>query len=219
MLSIRLSRTGKKKQPHFRVVVMEKGRDPWGKVIEILGHRNPRSKEAVLKADRIKHWISKGAQATDSVWNILVDEKVVEGKKRNITHISKKRTGKLEEKVAANEEKAEAAKQKAADDAAAAKEAEESAKAAEAEAKVAAKVAEEEAKVKAAEDAEAAKAAPAEEAPAEATTESSTEEAPEAGTDEAPEATEAPTETETPADTLVEETPVAAEETPTPKAE
>ncbi len=88
MLSIRLSRVGKKKRPLYRFVIMDKQKDPWGKSLEILGSRDPRTKVNVLNADRIKYWISKGAQASESVWNILVDEKIVEGKKRSVTHIS-----------------------------------------------------------------------------------------------------------------------------------
>jgi len=88
MLTIRLSRTGKKKQPMYRFVIMDKRKDPWGKSLEILGSRNPRTKETILEVERIKYWISKGAEASDSVWNILVDQKIVEGKKRNVTHIS-----------------------------------------------------------------------------------------------------------------------------------
>ena len=89
MLTIRLSRVGKKKQPSYRFVIMDKQKDPWGKSLEILGSRNPRTKETVIDAERVKYWISKGAQASDSVWNILVDQKIVEGKKCNVTHISK----------------------------------------------------------------------------------------------------------------------------------
>ncbi len=112
MLSIRLSRVGKKKAPVYRIVVMPKHRDPWANSLEILGHYNPRKnpKELVVKADRVKYWIGQGAEATDTVWNLLVEEKIVEGKKRTTTHISKKRQGKMDEKAAAEKEKAEAAK-------------------------------------------------------------------------------------------------------------
>lgn len=103
MLSIRLSRVGKKKQPVYRFVIMDKQKDPWGKSLEILGTRNPRTKETILKADRIRYWISKGAQASDSVWNILVDEKVVEGKKRNVTHLTAARQKAMAEEKAKNE--------------------------------------------------------------------------------------------------------------------
>ena len=91
MLRIRLSRVGKRNQPSYRLIVVDRQKDPWGKAVEIIGHFNPRSKERVLKTDRIKHWISKGAQPTDTVWNLLLDEKIVEGVKRHVTHITKKR--------------------------------------------------------------------------------------------------------------------------------
>jgi len=117
MLSIRLSRVGRKKAPVYRVVVMPKHRDPYSKVNEILGHYNPRSnpRELVLKAERIKYWIEKGAQPTNTVWNLLVEEKIVTGEKRGVSHISKKRSGKMEEKLAADKEKAEAEAAKAAE--------------------------------------------------------------------------------------------------------
>ncbi len=120
MLSIRLSRVGKKKAPVYRIVVMPKSRDPWAKNIEILGHYDPRKKprEFVVNADRVKHWLGQGAQASDTVWNLLVDEKIIEGEKRGSSHISKKRKTKLDEK-------AEEKKQKEADAKAAAKEAKE----------------------------------------------------------------------------------------------
>lgn len=115
MLSIRLQRVGTKKAPSFRVVVMPKHRDPYAKVNEILGHYNPRKqpRELVLKADRIKYWIDCGAEATNTVWNLLIDEKLVEGKKRGVTHLSKKRVGKLEKKEGERKEKEVAAKAKA----------------------------------------------------------------------------------------------------------
>ena len=124
MLSIRLQRVGTKKAPSFRVVVMPKHRDPYGKVNEIVGHYNPRRKprELVLKADRIKHWIANGAEVTETVWNLLVDEKIVEGKKRSVTHLSKKRVGKMEAKETEKKEKAAEAKEKAEAAAQAAKE-------------------------------------------------------------------------------------------------
>jgi small subunit ribosomal protein S16 len=113
MLSIRLSRIGKKKQPHYRVIVVDKRRDPWGKSIEILGHKNPRTKETVLKEERIKYWISEGAQPSNTVWNMLVDAGIVKGDKRGVTHISKKRAGKQKEAVEAAKEKKAAAEAKA----------------------------------------------------------------------------------------------------------
>ncbi len=81
MLMIRLSRIGKKGYPTYRLVISEKQRDPYGKALEILGSYNPHSKDLQAKADRIKHWISMGAQMSDTVNNLLVSKKVIEGKK------------------------------------------------------------------------------------------------------------------------------------------
>ncbi|MFA6304573.1 MAG: 30S ribosomal protein S16 [Patescibacteria group bacterium] len=98
MLSIRFSRTGKKKQPYFRVILTEKQKDPWGKYIELLGNYNPRSKETNLKTDRIKYWLSVGAQATTSIHNLLVKVGAIEGKKKNPVRVSKVRKVKLDAK-------------------------------------------------------------------------------------------------------------------------
>jgi small subunit ribosomal protein S16 len=101
MLSIRLSRVGRKKQPTYRIVVQEKQRDPWGTSIEIVGSYNPRTepKTIILKEDRIKHWISNGAQPTDTVHNLLVDAKLVNGPKRRATTHDKKEPAPAEEKA------------------------------------------------------------------------------------------------------------------------
>lgn len=109
MLSIRLSRVGKRSAPIYRVVVIPKHNDPWAIPTEILGHYNPRKqpRELVLNVERVKYWLEKGAQTSDTMWNLLVDEKIVEGKKRNVTTISGTRSKKLEGKAA--EEKAKMA--------------------------------------------------------------------------------------------------------------
>jgi len=82
MLVIRFLRTGKKNQPSFRIVVTEKSRaTKSGRFVERLGFWNPLTKQKTLNADRIKYWISKGACPSASVYNLLVKEKVLEGKK------------------------------------------------------------------------------------------------------------------------------------------
>jgi small subunit ribosomal protein S16 len=81
MLTIRLSRIGKKKKPMYRLIISEKGRDPYGRSLEILGSFNPFSKELNVEQERIKYWISKGAQMSPTVNNLLIDKKVIEGKK------------------------------------------------------------------------------------------------------------------------------------------
>lgn len=103
MLTIRLSRVGKRKQPIYRLVVSEKGRDPWGKVLENLGQFNPRSNPPLIafKTERISHWISKGAQTSDTVWNMFHDLKLVTGEKRLKVKISKRRKEKIAKKKTA----------------------------------------------------------------------------------------------------------------------
>jgi len=91
MLSIRLRRGGSKKKPTYRVIVTEKSRDPLGTYLEGLGNYNPHTKATVLNADRIKYWISKGAQPTPTVHNLLVAEKVIEAEK---VRASKSKPGK-----------------------------------------------------------------------------------------------------------------------------
>ncbi|MDO8425327.1 MAG: 30S ribosomal protein S16 [bacterium] len=112
MLTIRLSRRGKKKQPTYRLVVQEHTKDPWGDYLEHLGHYNPMTNPAtlVIKKERIEHWIKNGAQPSDTVWNLLVTEGVVKGDKRRTSHITKKRR----EKLAAADAKRKEKEQKAA---------------------------------------------------------------------------------------------------------
>ncbi len=73
MLQIKLSRIGTKNKPMYRLIVSERGRDPYGRALEILGSYNPYTKELISKDDRIKHWISVGSGMTPSVNNLLVD--------------------------------------------------------------------------------------------------------------------------------------------------
>lgn len=81
MLAIKLAKTGKTNKKMFRVIISEKSRDPYGDVLEILGSYNPHSKELTVKSDRIKYWLSKGAQMTASINNLLIEKKIIEGEK------------------------------------------------------------------------------------------------------------------------------------------
>jgi small subunit ribosomal protein S16 len=85
MLKIRLQRVGKKHEPVFRVVIGNSQNGPKsGKFIEVLGSYDPRSKNAnTLNKARVQEWISKGAQVSDTVHNLLVSEKVIDKKKIN----------------------------------------------------------------------------------------------------------------------------------------
>lgn len=84
MLNIRLQRVGRKNDPSFRVVVTDSKNGPQsGKFKEILGSYNARFGKPTLNGDRIKYWLSVGAKASDTVHNMLVHYKIVEGKKVN----------------------------------------------------------------------------------------------------------------------------------------
>ncbi len=89
MLKIRLQRIGRKNDPSFRVVLTDsKNSTKSGRFLEILGTYNPKDKKdgsnKVLNADRIKYWLGKGAQASGTMHNFLVHDKIVEGKKVNV---------------------------------------------------------------------------------------------------------------------------------------
>lgn len=91
MLKIRLQRIGKKNAPSYRIVLCEHTSPPQGKFIEILGHYNPRLKQKGFKKERIEHWISKGAQASPTVYNLLINEKIIQGKKVKAWRAKKKK--------------------------------------------------------------------------------------------------------------------------------
>jgi len=90
MLTIRLFRTGKKNQPFFKIVVIDKRKAPKsGRFVEEVGFYNPLTKEKNIKGDRVKYWISVGAAPSDTLHNLLIREKVIEGKKIDV-HKEKK---------------------------------------------------------------------------------------------------------------------------------
>ncbi|HTF72042.1 MAG TPA: 30S ribosomal protein S16 [Edaphobacter sp.] len=70
---IRLARVGARKQPHYRIVVIEKDRARNGRSIEVVGTYNPRTNPASveLKRERIDYWTSKGAQLSDRVEKLV----------------------------------------------------------------------------------------------------------------------------------------------------
>jgi small subunit ribosomal protein S16 len=70
---IRLARIGARKQPYYRVVVIEKERARNGRSVEVVGTYNPRTSPASLelKRDRIDYWVSKGAQCSERVTKLL----------------------------------------------------------------------------------------------------------------------------------------------------
>ena len=90
MLTIRFSRVGKKNKAQYKLVLQEKTAAPTGRHVEILGSHDPHQKVTVLKEDRIKYWLEKGAQASDTVHNLLVKNGVITDKKRAVKLPAKK---------------------------------------------------------------------------------------------------------------------------------
>ena len=92
MLKIRLQRVGRKHDPSFRVVLVDSRRAAKsGSFLDILGSYNAREKgEFKLKGDKIKEWIAKGAQVSDTVHNLLISERIITGKKINVLPPKKK---------------------------------------------------------------------------------------------------------------------------------
>ena len=72
-VKIRLRRTGRKKQPLFRIVIADSRSPRDGKFIEVIGQYAPRQGENALnlKTDRVNHWLDNGAQPTDTVRSLL----------------------------------------------------------------------------------------------------------------------------------------------------
>jgi small subunit ribosomal protein S16 len=70
---IRLARVGARKQPYYRIVVIEKERARNGRPVEIVGTYNPRTDPASveLKRERVNHWVSKGAKMSETVARLV----------------------------------------------------------------------------------------------------------------------------------------------------
>jgi small subunit ribosomal protein S16 len=85
MLMIRLQRVGRKNHAEFRVVVTEKARAAKSSNYkELLGSYNPHTNTVSVDAERVKHWLSVGAQASGTVHNLLVGENIIKGEKINV---------------------------------------------------------------------------------------------------------------------------------------
>lgn len=85
MLMMRLQRVGRKNDPSFRIVVVDKRTGPKSnKHLAILGSYNPKLNQVQVDKTAATEWLSKGVQPSDTVHNILVGQKVIEGKKINV---------------------------------------------------------------------------------------------------------------------------------------
>ena len=89
------------------MVLQEKTAAPTGRHVEVLGSHDPHQKVTVLKEDRIKYWLSKGAQASDTVYNLLVTKGLITGEKR-VVKVPAKKVEEVAAEVPATEAKPEA---------------------------------------------------------------------------------------------------------------
>jgi small subunit ribosomal protein S16 len=79
VIKLRLRRMGAKKRPFYRIVAAEHSSPRDGRFIEIVGHYDPLTTPAtvVIKDDRVRHWISVGAQPTETVAGLLKRQGVI----------------------------------------------------------------------------------------------------------------------------------------------
>jgi small subunit ribosomal protein S16 len=122
MLKIRLQRVGRKHEPTFRVVLTDsKNSTKSGRFLELLGSYDPRKSTEVFNGERIKEWMGKGAKLSDTMHNLLISKKIIEGKKINVlprktppvveVKAEEKPEVKVEEKTTTTEEVAEITKE------------------------------------------------------------------------------------------------------------
>ncbi len=85
MLVMRLQRIGRKNDPSYRVVVVDSRQGPRsGKHLDLVGTYSTKLDRIQIDAEKAKKWIANGTQVSDTVHNLLVKEKIIEGKKINV---------------------------------------------------------------------------------------------------------------------------------------
>lgn len=84
MLMMRLQRVGRKNNPAYRVVIVDKRTSTKSnKIVDLIGNYNPKLGQINLDGDKAKQWLAQGVQASDTVHNMLVSKKIIDAKKRN----------------------------------------------------------------------------------------------------------------------------------------
>lgn len=89
MLRIRLQRRGKRGYATYRVVLADGHAPIKGRFIEDLGYYNPHTDAFVVDGDAVNSWIQKGAHPSDTVYNLLITNKVISGEKKMLFHPKK----------------------------------------------------------------------------------------------------------------------------------
>lgn len=87
MLKIRLKRTGKRGQPHYRIVVMESTKPRDGRTVAEIGYYNPRTQPTTFELDKeaASEWLAKGAQPSETVSHYLVKLDLMKAHKKGST--------------------------------------------------------------------------------------------------------------------------------------
>ena len=82
---MRLQRVGRRNDPSYRIVVTDKRTGPKSdKHVDRIGSYNPKLDHVQIDAEKAKYWLSKGVQTSDTMHNILVSQKIIDGKKINV---------------------------------------------------------------------------------------------------------------------------------------
>lgn len=108
MLVIRLRRIGRKKDPHYRIVVTEHTAPVQGSFIAEIGHYHPKSKELVIKEAEMKSWLDKGAKPSNTVARLAQRQKL-EHKQIIVEQDTKQPKEKAQQRAKDKAEKAKAA--------------------------------------------------------------------------------------------------------------
>ena len=78
MLKVRLKRTGKKRSPFYRLVIMENTFRRDGRAIDEVGYYNPITKQSKFDGEKIKKWLKNGAKPTQTVFNLLKKANIIQ---------------------------------------------------------------------------------------------------------------------------------------------
>ncbi len=85
MLMMRLQRVGRKNDPSYRIVVTDKRTGVKSdKHVDRIGSYNPKTKNFIIDADKAREWLANGVKPSDTMHNLLISKKVIEGKKINV---------------------------------------------------------------------------------------------------------------------------------------
>ena len=82
---MRLQRIGRKNNPSYRVLVVDSRQGPKsGKFVDLLGSYDPKGNHVSIDGEKARAWIAQGVQVSGTVYNLLISQKIIEGKKINV---------------------------------------------------------------------------------------------------------------------------------------